>query len=104
MDDPEIATFDELNLLDDEDLVALRLRYIDQIGCGRRSNRYQNAVGAINGILKMRRTPTRVDNDRQVGELYRAAGALIDDDSDENWARLEAAHAAMAKPGKDRDG
>lgn len=110
----------ELQALSTEELRDIRLRYKERVGAmegavesvkmrnatvpgslGSALRHHRTALGLIKDIIAARNL-AEDENNRQVGELYRAAGAFLDDDSDANWDRLHAAYEAMPVPNNER--
>lgn len=114
-----VKTLDQLNALTDDELRAEKLRYkqrlsevedaIDSAQAEGRDMRsmssarrhYRTGLGLIKEITVARHHSYEADK-RRVGELYRAVGVILEDDSDANWDRLQAAYEAMPTPTKDR--
>lgn len=113
-----ILRVEELEQLDDMELTALRLRYIAELerlkegrgtsslgppdrfqAEGRIMKKPETAIGAIRSVRSLR---AQNGHQQLFGELYRAVGALIDNDTDENWGRVEKAYAAVPIPKKDQ--
>lgn len=113
-----ILRVEELEQLDDMGLTALRLRYIAELerlkegrgtsslgppdrfqAEGRIMKKLETAIGAIRSVRALR---AQNGHQQLFGELYRAVGALIDDDTDENWGRVEKAYAAVPIPKRDQ--
>lgn len=97
----------ELETLDDEELLFLKAVYGRKIQDAQNSGDsayVERAKRAVHQIKEIRAAavPEREARDRAVGELWRAARDLIDDDNDDNWAALEDAFSRCPVPHRER--
>lgn len=104
-------TLEQIKRLSDAELCEFQLHYKEVIGfietkvegvkaSGDEANHtlraalrhFRTALGFIKDVRKERNRNTSA---RLHSELYKAVGAFLEDDGDENYQRLCAAHAAM---------